>query len=189
MNILKAKKLLYNQTPLKILSFLSLHPGKVFSAREIAQITRSSKGATHKALLLFHNLKILSRERKGNAFLYSLEADNLLLKQFKIFENIFNLKQIIEKIKPCCYQIILFGSCAKGTNTKESDVDLFIKSECDKKNILKLIEKYSLKDIRINPAIFDSLEIIQAQKEDKVFLEQIKKGITLWEGKPEHENI
>jgi predicted nucleotidyltransferase len=189
MNVSKIKKLLYNQAPLRILSFLSLRSRKVFSAREISQATCLSKGTTHKVLRLFIDLNILSKEHKGNAFLYTLQSDNVLLKQFKIFENIFALKPVIEKIKSYCYQIILFGSCANGDNINESDMDLFIKSECDKKTILKLIDKYSSKDMQINSAIFDSLEIAKLQKEDKVFLEQIKKGITLWEGKPEYENL
>lgn len=39
MDALKTKKHLYHQTPLKILSFLSNHPGGVFFANEVSKAT------------------------------------------------------------------------------------------------------------------------------------------------------
>lgn len=188
MNDLKIKKLLYHKTPLKICSFLSRHPGQIFSAQEISKQTKSSKGATNQTLRLLLELDILSREQKGNLFLYRLNLDSFILKQFKIFENLLNLKELIKKIQPYCSQIILFGSCADGSNSQESDVDLFIKSEY-KNRVRKLITQYDTGYFKIRPIVQDSLEIISIQKKDKAFFEQVKKGITLWEGKSTYEKI
>lgn len=188
MNSIKNKKLLYHKTPLKIFSFLSTHPGQIFSAREISKQTKSSKGATNQTLRLLLGLGVLSREQKGNLFLYRLNLDSFVLKQFKIFENLLNLKELIKEIQPYCSQIILFGSCADGSNSQESDVDLFIKSEY-KNRVRKLINKYETGDFKIRPVIQDSLEIISSQKADKAFFEQVKKGIALWEGKPTYEKV
>lgn len=188
MNNLKIKKFLYHKTPLKICSFLSIHPGQIFSAREISRQTKSSKGATNQTLRLLLELGVLSREQKGNLFLYRLNLNSFVLKYFKIFENLLNLKGLIKEIQPYCSQIILFGSCADGSNSQESDVDLFIKSEY-KNRVRKLINKYETSDFKIRPVIQDPLEIISSQKTDKVFFEQVKKGITLWEGEPTYEEI
>jgi len=187
MNDISIKKQLYNQTPLRILSFLSLYPEKLFSAGEISKQTKSSKGATNQLLRLFLLLDILSREKKGNLFLYKINFESFLLRQFKIFENSVKLQPIIKEIKPYCWEIILFGSCADGSNAENSDIDIFIKSE-HKNKIRKIINKYD-EDFKIRPVIQDSLELVSAQKTDSVFFEQIRKGIVIWKGRPSHEEI
>lgn len=184
------QKGLYHQTPLKILSFLSVHTSDVFSAKEIQEQTKSSKGATHQVLRLFLNLDILSREEKGNLFLYKPNPNNNILKQFKILETMLGIRKVIEEIQPYCYQIILYGSCSSGDNSQDSDIDLFIKTEY-KNKVQKIINKYkdNDNDLRIQAVIQDPLEILSSKKIDKVFIEQVKKGIILWEGRPVYEAI
>lgn len=188
MNDKDIKKILYNQTPLKILSFVSIGAGRLFSAHEICFETKSSKGAVNQTLRILTKLDILSREKKGNVFLYKLNSDSFVLKQFKIFETLLNLQPLIREIQPYCYQIILFGSCADGSNHEKSDCDLFVKSNY--KNIVKkIINKHNYIDFKIQAVIQDPIEIASAKRKDAVFFEQVKKGITLWEGKPAYEEI
>lgn len=188
MNYPKIKKYLYHQTPLKILSFLSNHPGMVFSANEVSQATKCSKGATNQALRLLLELDVLSRERKGNLFLYKLNADNFLLKHFKIFENLLHLQILVKEIQRYCYEIVLFGSRADGSNAGESDIDLFICTEY-KKEVRKIISKYETVDVKYQVVIQDPLESVSSKKEDSIFHRQVKKGITLWRGRPTYEEI
>lgn len=187
MNDMNIKKQLHNQTPLRILSFISLRFEKLFSAGEISKQTKSSKGATNQALRLFLALDILKREKKGNLFLYKVNFESFVLRQFKIFENAVKLQPIIKEIRPYCWEITLFGSCADGSNAENSDIDIFIKSE-HKSKIRKIINKYD-EDFKIRPVIQDSLELVSAQKTDSVFFEQVRKGIVIWKGKPSHEEI
>lgn len=188
MNDLKIKKHLYHQTPLKMLSFLSNHPGEVFSANEVSKAAKCSRGATNQALRLLLESDILSRERKGNLFLYKLNTDNFVLRHFKIFENLLGLQRLVKEIKKYCYEVVLFGSRAEGTNTKKSDIDLFIRTEY-KKEVRRIISKYETGDVRYQPIIQDPLESVSSKKEDSVFHGQVKKGITLWKGKPTYEEI
>ena len=182
------EKHLYHFTPLKILSFLSLRPVETFSAKEIADWTSSSKGSTNQALRLLLKMEILSREKKGNLFLYRANFKSIVLKQFKIFENTMMIRELLKKIKPYCYKIVLFGSCVTGTNDFKSDIDLFINTN-NPNSVQKFITKFNRSEPYINVAIFAPLEILKAQKKDKAFFEQIKKGITLWEGRPTDEEI
>jgi len=188
MNDIKTKKDLYHQTPLKVLSFLSNHPGMVFSAAEISKSTNSSKGATNQILRLLLELDILSREEKGNLFLYRLNADNLVLRQFKIFENLLGLQNLAKELQKYCYEIVLFGSRADGSNTGKSDIDLFIRTE-HKKEVRRIITKYETAEAKYQVIIQDPLESASARKEDSVFHRQVKKGITLWKGKPTSEEV
>lgn len=180
------KKILYNQVPLQILSFLSDYPGTLFSANEIAGKTKSSKGSTNQVLRFLLNLDISFREKKGNLFLYKLNADSFVLKQFKIFENLLELQKLVKEIKKYCYKIVLYGSRANGTNNWESDVDLFIITEY-KKEVRKIIGKYETMNRKFQIVLQDPLEVSSSKKEDSVFYRQVSKGITLWEGKPTYE--
>lgn len=188
MNNLKIKKHLYHYTSLKILSFISNHQGEVFSANEICLVTKSSKGATNQILRLLLELDILSRERKGNLFLYRLKPDNFVLRQFKIFENLLGLHGLVKEIQKYCYEIILFGSCSVGSNAKESDIDLFIITEY-KKEVRRIVAEYKTVDVKYQAIIQDPLESVSSKKEDSVFHGQIKKGITIWKGRPTYEEI
>ena len=188
MNNLKIKKHLYHYTPLKLLSFISNHQGEVFSANEIFLATKSSKGATNQILRLLLELDILSREKKGNLFLYTLNADSFVLRQFKIFENLLGLQGLVKEIQKYCYEIVLFGSCAGGANTKESDIDLFIITEY-KKEVRRIVAEYKTVDVKYQAIIQDPLESVSSKKEDSVFHGQIKRGITIWKGRPTYEEI
>jgi predicted nucleotidyltransferase len=183
---LKIKNRLYHQTPLKILSFLSCHPGEVFSADEILKATKSSKGATNQTLRLLLELTILFREKKGNLFLYKLNADNILLKQFKVFENLLDLQKLVGEAQRYCYEVVLFGSRADGTNSAKSDIDLFIRTD-NKRQARKIINKYIDPNLRCQVVMQDPLEFISFKKEDSEFYKQIKKGIILWKGRPAYE--
>jgi len=188
MNDQKIKKYLYHQAPLKILSFFSNHPGIVFCANEVSKMTKCSKGATNQILRLLLKLDILSRERKGNLFLYKLNTDNFILKQFKIFENLLGLQKLVKEIQKYCYEVILFRSRADGSNDEKSDIDLFIRTEY-KKELRRIIGKYETIDVRYQVIIQDPLEFASSKKEDSVFHRQVKKGITLWRGKPSYGEI
>ena len=188
MNNLKIKRRLYHYTPLKLLSFISNHPGETFSASEILQVTKSSKGAINQILRLLLELDILSREKKGNLFLYTLNADSPVLKQFKIFENLLGLQKLVKEIQKYCYEIVLFGSCADGSNSKESDIDIFIITEY-KKEVRRIVAEYKTVDVKYQAIIQDPLESAESKKEDNIFHGQIKKGITIWRGKPTYEEI
>lgn len=182
------QKRLYNPTPLKILSFLSTRIKESFSARDVQIGAKSSKGAVNQTLRLLSALQILTCERKGNLFLYKTNSNSIILGQFKIFETLLNIQEVVEEIKPYCHQIILYGSCAIGSNGKDSDIDMFIKTE-HKIKVQKIINRYKDDDLRIQAVIQDPLEILSSKKADKVFFEQVKKGITLWEGRPTYETV
>lgn len=182
------KLTLFHQTPLKILSFLSLRPNEILCERDIADVTKSSIGATNQTLRLLLELDIINRTKKGNVFLYKLNPDNPILRHFKIYENLLDICDLVKKIKPYSYEIILYGSCAAGLNTVDSDVDLFIKTEYTSK-VKKIVNEYRARDERLKAVILDPLEIAASRKTDEVFYKEVRKGIPLWEGRPTYEEI
>ena len=63
-----------------------------------------------------------------------------------------------------------------------SDVDLFVVTEY-KEEVQKVINKHAHEDIKYQVTVNDPLEITSLEAHDKPFFEQVKKGITLWEGR------
>ena len=53
----------------------------------------------------------------------------------------------------------------------------------------KLINKCRVGKYRIQAVIQDPLEIAAAKNADRVFFEQVKKGIVLWKGRPVYEKL
>lgn len=188
MNDIKIEKNLYHYTSLKLLSLISRRQGEVFSANEISRVAKSSRGATNQILRLLLRLEMVSRERKGNLYLYKINADSFALRQFKIFENLLDIQRVVNEIQKYCYEIVLFGSCADGSNREGRDVDLFIITEY-KKEVRRIIAGYKTHGVKYQSIIQDPLESVSSKKEDKVFHEQIKKGITVWKGTPSYEEI
>lgn len=182
------KQGLFHQTPLKILSFLSKHVREVFCEGEIKKITETSTGSVNQTLRLLTDLGIVSREIKGNVFLYKLNPNNYTLKYFKIFENLLYIHDFVKEVEPYSYQIILYGSCAQGLNTVDSDIDIFVKTEY-KSEVKKVVNKYRAMDENFKVVILDPLEMASSKKEDEVFYNELKKGIILWDGKPAYEEI
>ena len=90
--------------------------------------------------------------------------------------NIEEIKQlIVEKLKPLNpYQIILFGSYAYGTPTKDSDLDICIidKGEISKRERKSKIRK-ALKEIKIAKSLLDVLDIETISLKTGLTIEEI----------------
>jgi predicted nucleotidyltransferase len=78
-------------------------------------------------------------------------------------------------------EVVLFGSCAEGTDSKESDVDILVVAS-DKEAAEKTVRKAkSGTGRRISPVILKPLEFSELKEEDPSFYEQANKGTTLWQ--------
>lgn len=94
------------------------------------------------------------------------------------------LRPLILNLRKLTTRIILFGSCATGEDTSESDIDIFIVSE-QKQKTLRVLEQTNLgrgfEAIQIQPIIFSHDEVLDSEKNDKEFLSLVREGIILWD--------
>jgi len=112
---------------------------------------------------------------------YRLNISNPVVKQFKVLVNVSALHELLNHLKPNSRRIVLFGSCAQGTNVRESDIDLYILSS-EKGIIKKIINDFNQKHVRkISPIVVDVNELIRLKKDDRPLYENIERGIILWE--------
>lgn len=178
-----SKGILYNRIPLLILSYLTRNKNneRIYGAK-IAQELSISQGGTSTILRQLRNMGILQCQSVGKTVFYNMDFDNPLVKSFRVFENLLELNELIGGLKQLCRKIVLFGSCARGDDTQNSDIDLFIVADEDSMyNIRDCISKYQI-EREIKPVIIDTLELISMEESDKVFLQEVNKGIIIWSG-------
>lgn len=175
------KKLnLFSKTELKVLNFILENDEEMYE-REIAKKAKVSAGSGNSILKRFAKEGFVQRRKLGKMTLYKRNDYSSRVRQLKISIVVgFLEKEIIDKVKPFVRQITLFGSCAEGKNTKESDIDLFILSN-EKDKVFGIVHKFS----KISPLIVNSLEYTNLREKDKPLYERINKGIILWDDQNE----
>lgn len=172
------KGILLNTSANKIISFLTLHSGTSFYDKEISERTGVSRGMTNRLLNQFLRIGLVSRERRGRMWFYSL-TKTPLFKYYRIYENLGELTELVSALKPVSQKIIFYGSAAYGEDTAESDIDLFILTE-QKDKVLKEIRVFKT-EREIKPVVQTATEYATSRRKDKAFYEEVAKGITLFE--------
>lgn len=182
----------------KILKFLIENKEPPHSIMEISRQLKSDYKNTSQALEKL-NPKIYSKKRQGNAYLIEFSPNNetetlfieekrkeeLLLKNSK-------LRLIEEDIKEVKYPfmtVLIFGSFAKWKNTSDSDIDVCIISDNEKKT-KQLIEKLSLLSLKLEIQEFTTEEFISMieKKQNNLGNEIVKSNIILY-GKEAYYNL
>jgi len=161
----------------KIAVFLGSYPERSFFSKEIAEKLNISLGGTHNALKYLAKEKIIKAEQRGNMKFYQIDNENPLVKQLKTTAVIEKLLPFVDKIKRNCKEIILFGSAARGEQTADSDIDLFILThdpECVKKEFAECKQKMLFSPIIKTPNQWSELEIKEPE-----FYNEVKRGTKL----------
>lgn len=166
---------------LKILSFLVENLGKELLGSEIQKSTSISRAGAYIALRELIKQKLVLKTKKGKFLMYSVTYDNPVVKQFKVMRNIQFLRIVLEKIKPLSKKIILYGSASRGEDAPLSDIDLFILSK-DPDVAKSIISGLKIKR-KIQAVIKTPSELADFQYKEKVYCDEVNRGITLWEEK------
>lgn len=170
----------------QILSFLTLHPNHSFYDKEISERTGVSRGATNQILNDFFKNNLVTREKRGKAWFYEIQ-DQPVIKHFRIYENLVQLSELVNQLRAVAKRVVLFGSAAQGTDTSESDIDLFVLAD-DSREANKLIFDFvSVREIK--PVIKNPLDFAVSQSKDKAFFEQVARGITLFEKEIDEQRL
>lgn len=160
--------------------FLS-DPMQEYHEREVVRRTNVSRGSANKILRLLATLGFLTRQTRGRMVLYRLNHREALVKQFKILSNVYLLKGLTDQMKNESRRIVLFGSCAEGTDTRESDIDLFLLTST-KNTVRRRIRDFNRASERnVAPVVIDTNELARLKEDDKPLYDNIRRGIVLWE--------
>jgi predicted nucleotidyltransferase len=168
----------------KVLSFLAKYSDSEFYERQIASRIDISFGAANRALNQLFKQGAVRRRQEGRMFFYSIDPASPALPNYKVLVNMMLIGPLVEILMTMSNRVVLFGSCAKGTDDSRSDLDLFIVTN-EKRKVAEVIRKASFtrgfEDIRIQPVIKTPVELLQAGEAERVFLDEVEQGIVLWE--------
>ena len=163
----------------KVLYFMAEHTHYEFTASQIRSGAKLSKSGVHYALQTLIAAGLISKQRKANFFLYSINNKDYLVKQFKVLKTLSALRKIIAALSPLCEEIILFGSASTGENTQESDIDLFAVSNTPAQELFNLLTNKK-GGRRVQLIVKTTVSLIDMKAKDPEFYEQVHRGIVLW---------
>jgi predicted nucleotidyltransferase len=164
----------------KVLNFFLDYPEKEFIEKDIQKATKISKSGVNYALRELAKTDVLFRKKKGKMCFYSLNYKNSVVKQLKVLKIIIHIQPIVKRLEKISSKVILFGSCCRGENIEDSDIDLFVVTNYKREEIEKEINKFRLKR-KIQLIIRTLLGYVELRKKDVSFYEQVQQGIVLWE--------
>jgi predicted nucleotidyltransferase len=168
----------------KVLCFLAKYSDKEFYERQIARDIGISYGSANRSLNSLYTTGAVRRRQQGKMYFYSVDSTSTTIIELKKLINIMLLEPLVEAIKHDASRIVLFGSCAYGLDDSYSDVDLFI-TALHREKIIEAVDDFQLprgfEMVRIKPVIKTPVELIMSKDADRLFIDEIEKGITLWE--------
>ena len=168
----------------KVLSLLAKYPDQDYYEREISRRLGISSGSANRALNELFSSGVIKRRQEGKMYFYSLAHSDAVSTAFKKIINILLIEPLTEKLKKISNRIVLYGSCALGADTSESDLDLFVVSN-QKKEASNLISDFKFPkgygDIHIQSVVRTPIELLEGAGSECAFIEEVERGIVLWE--------
>ncbi|MBN2186347.1 MAG: nucleotidyltransferase domain-containing protein [Dehalococcoidia bacterium] len=168
----------------KVLSLLAKFSDQEFYEREVARKLGISFGSANRALNELFSSGAVSRRREGKMCFYSIDSSNATLTEFKKMVNLTLVEPLVEELKKIASRIVLYGSCALGTDTSESDIDLFVVSNCQE-DVSTVISNFKFprgfENIHIQLVIRTPIELLEGGESEQTFIEEVDRGVILWE--------
>ncbi len=127
------EELLTSRSRLRVLRLLVSSPERSWTGSELARAAATSPPQAIEALRQLERIGLAQRATAGRAHLWHLTADHVLANPFRsLFSFEASLpERFVRELRAAMETLplrraILFGSVARGTETSESDVDLFL---------------------------------------------------------------
>ncbi len=167
----------------KVLSLLAKFSDQEFYEREVARRLGISSGSANRALNELFSSGVVTRRREGKMYFYSIDSSNAAITEFKKIINLMLIEPLVGELKKISKRIVLYGSCALGTDTSESDFDLFVVAN-SKEDVSNAIGNFKFprgyENIHIQSVIKTPVELLEGGKSERSFIEEVERGIVLW---------
>lgn len=168
----------------RVLSLFVKFSDREFYERQVARRLGIGYSSANGALNKLYSAGVLKRRQEGKMYFYSVDRSSPIVLELKKLVNFLLIEPLVEELKKVCSRIILYGSCAQGTDTSKSDIDLFIVSN-NKNKALEAVNNFKFprgfEDIRIQAVVKTPLELLEIKGADQTFIEEAERGIVLWE--------
>ncbi len=179
-------KLFSNSTLVDVLSLFLQNADEEFYQADVVNKTGKSLMQVQRALKTLEEVGLISSSRRGKLVFYKAikrhaifdDLKKLFLKTVAIGDSVRQaIKPLSNKIK----YLFIFGSLAKGVETIESDIDLFVIGELSLRDLSKAIGVLSRKLTReINPVLFTISEFKKRLSQNDHFLLEVITNPKIW---------
>jgi len=164
---------------LKVLSFLADDPSREYLSSEILAATSMSRAGAYLSLQELVASGLAGKKERGRFHLYSVDPAHPLVKQFKVLKSVVLLEPLLTLLRPSSIKIILFGSASRGEDSSSSDIDLFVLTRAPE-IIAEHVSSFFL-GRTIQPVIVVPTQWFALREKEKVFYDEVDRGIVLWE--------
>lgn len=178
---------LFSKTQRRVLALLYGHTDRSYYLKEIINWVDVGRGAVQRELQRMIVAGILTKRTIGNQHHYQANpACPIYNELVSIVKKTFGIVDVLQAaLMPLDAEIefaFIYGSVAKGEETAESDVDLFIMSEsvgyADLLNVLASSEHELGRPV--NPSIYSKTDIRKKLKGNNAFLSRLIEQPKLW---------
>lgn len=163
------------------LLFLARSPVQEFYVREMAGLLTASVGGCHSALRDLENKGLVTSRTSGRNRYYTVNEEDPSIPHFKIFMNILELSEVLARLDELVLKVVLFGSCSRGDDTHDSDIDLLVVTLV-KDRTRKLLVRAEVNGRRVQSTIKSPHEMLELTESDPALIEEVAKGIVLLRG-------
>ena len=161
---------------LETLIFLGRHPRNSYYVRELARLLSISTGSASGQLRELQESGLVTSEQKGRTLLFRASIANPIVREAKIFATLLELSDLINAGQGSVIRMILFGSCAVGEDSDESDIDLYLETT-DRPAVKALLESaVSGLSRKISPIVVSPDDAPGIRLRDRPLFERIQAG-------------
>jgi len=168
----------------KVLSFFVKFSDKEFYERQVARKLGIGYSSANGALNELYSAGVIKRRQEGKMYFYSIDPYSSIVTEFKKLVNLLLIEPLVEELKNASNRVILYGSCAQGTDSSGSDLDLFIVAN-NKDRVLEILNNSKFpkgfEDIHIQAVVKTPVELLGTKKPEQAFIEEVERGTVLWE--------
>ncbi len=166
--------------------FLKDYSKEIYGRELVGKISLSQK-AISLVLNELEEANILRSKPKGNIKYYSLNSFNPLIQEYislfekeKKIEFLEKYSKFIDLFNELDFDcVVLFGSYANGSNTKDSDLDVLIIGKASSSELSKIGERYQ---VELHPFIFSKSAFSKAIKERSIFINEVLGNHLIFKG-------
>jgi predicted nucleotidyltransferase len=167
------------ESELQVLNYLTLHPDGAGFVSQIGRAIGMSKGEVSKAVKVLKHGGLVRAELSGRNMICSIDRRLPMVSRLRGTFNLLEIVPKVEALRQCADKVVLFGSCAEGTDTLNSDIDLLVITR-DKVKANKAAQKIKLSR-PVQWVIKTPQEYVVLNSKEPVFAKELGRGIVLWE--------
>lgn len=178
---------LFTKVQQRVLAVLFGSPDRSFYANEIIALAESGTGAVQRELKRLAGAGLLTVNRVGKQKHYQANASAPVFGELrgivlKTSGMVDVLRSALEPIDAEIDAAFVFGSIAKGEDTADSDIDLFLLSErLAYSDIFSVLEDAGTKlGRKINPTLFTRRDLDERLRKENAFIKRIFSRPKLW---------